>query len=134
MESHPEQPRPGTPHAIGRGAQIHPPNRFERVHAEDDFEHLDTSEPLSDTRRLPTVFLPNESQRVISTNDSPDVPFRYSLNPYRGCAQSSLCLHRTSETRRSRRTPVCEYDTFSSKCLSLLAAGRDQEIVRRRRQ
>ncbi len=30
-------------------------------------------------------FLPDASRTVISTNDSPDVPFRYSINPYRGC-------------------------------------------------
>jgi DNA repair photolyase len=70
---------------VGRGAGISPPNRFERVHAEDDWEHLDPAEALPDERRVPTVLMPNETRRLITENDSPDVPFRYSINPYRGC-------------------------------------------------
>src|SRR5262249_26363888 len=38
-----------------------------------------------DLRRVPTEFLPDTSQSIVSENDSPDIPFRYSLNPYRGC-------------------------------------------------
>ena len=29
--------------------------------------------------------MPNETRRLITHNDSPDVSFRYSINPYRGC-------------------------------------------------
>ena len=32
----------------------------------------------------PLRFIPDHSRSVISENDSPDVGFRYSLNPYRG--------------------------------------------------
>lgn len=71
--------------AVGRAAGAAPPNRFERVHHEDDLEHLQACDDLPDVRRLPTVFMPDETRRLISTNDSPDVPFRYSINPYRGC-------------------------------------------------
>jgi DNA repair photolyase len=78
----PQLPRQG---AVGRGAEVNPPNRFERVHQEDDWEHCDPSEEVEGPARLPTQFLPNLSQRLISENDSPDVPFRYSVNPYRGC-------------------------------------------------
>ncbi|MGD9720611.1 MAG: PA0069 family radical SAM protein [Pirellulales bacterium] len=70
---------------VGRAAGIAPPNRFERVRTEDDFEQLDAADDLPDVRRLPTVYLPDNSQTLISENDSPDVPFRYSVNPYRGC-------------------------------------------------
>ena len=71
--------------AIGRASGVNPPNRFERVHVERDLEQLDPTDEPQEPRRVPTVFLPNESRRIISTNDSPDVPFRYSINPYRGC-------------------------------------------------
>ncbi len=71
--------------SVGRGAGVSGPNRFERVHGEVDLEHLEGSDDLPDVRRLATVFLPDRSQRLISENDSPDVPFRYSINPYRGC-------------------------------------------------
>jgi DNA repair photolyase len=70
---------------IGRAAGAAPPNRFERVHAEDDFEQLADADELPDVRRLPTQFLPDATQTLITENDSPDVPFRFSINPYRGC-------------------------------------------------
>jgi DNA repair photolyase len=55
------------------------------LRTEDDLEHLEGSDELPDVRRLPTVFLADHSRRLITENDSPDVPFRYSINPYRGC-------------------------------------------------
>jgi DNA repair photolyase len=70
---------------VGRGAGINPPNRFERVRVEDDWEQLDPAQELSGEHRVATVFLPNDTRRLITENDSPDVPFRYSINPYRGC-------------------------------------------------
>jgi DNA repair photolyase len=49
---------------------------------------------------VPTVRLQvfeDDTQSIISTNDSPDVPFRYSLNPYRGCAHGcAYCYARPS--------------------------------------
>src|SRR6185295_913480 len=36
-------------------------------------------------RTVPTEFLADTSQSVVTQNDSPDISFRYSLNPYRGC-------------------------------------------------
>lgn len=32
-----------------------------------------------------TVVYEEEAKSILSTNDSPDLPFRWSLNPYRGC-------------------------------------------------
>ena len=71
---------------VGRAAQDSPPNRFERVHCEADLEQLAVDEmPLEARRTVPTEFLPDRAKTIIRENDSPDVPFRYSLNPYRGC-------------------------------------------------
>jgi DNA repair photolyase len=70
---------------VGRAAGVSPANRFERVHAEADFEHLAEAGELPEVRRLHTQFLPDNSRSLITHNDSPDVPFRYSINPYRGC-------------------------------------------------
>ncbi len=72
--------------AIGRGAQIAPPNRFESVRLEDDWEQLEHDESAAaDDRRIPTQFFADATQSLITENDSPDIPFRYSINPYRGC-------------------------------------------------
>ena len=76
----------GAKRIIGRGAQIAPPNRYERVAQTEDLEQLPPEEVLeSQERRLPTEFLPNHTRRLICENDSPDIGFRYSINPYRGC-------------------------------------------------
>ena len=38
-----------------------------------------------------------QARTIVATNDSPDVPFRYSVNPYRGCQHAcAYCYARTS--------------------------------------
>jgi len=64
----------------GRGAIRNPPNRFEHTRQEPDPDWDPSEEPSPRTQ-----FLTDHSQSVISINDSPDIPFRFSLNPYRGC-------------------------------------------------
>ncbi len=79
-----EEPTPRLPQ-VGRGAGVSPPNRFERTHLEDDWEQLPADDDLMGRRKIATEFLPDGSKTVITENDSPDIPFRYSINPYRGC-------------------------------------------------
>jgi DNA repair photolyase len=82
---------------VGRAAGINPPNRFERVRVEDDLAQLDGADELPDVRRVPTVFLEDKSRTFITRNDSPDVGFRYSINPYRGCEHGCVyCYARPS--------------------------------------
>jgi DNA repair photolyase len=80
------QPQSSRPQRIvGRGAQIEPPNRFESVRNEADWEQLEYEIQPGDERRVPTEFFADSSKSLITENDSPDIPFRYSINPYRGC-------------------------------------------------
>jgi DNA repair photolyase len=77
------------PTLIGRGSAANPPNRFERLQVEDDFEQLDDTDAadLQAARlRQPTTYLRDTSRTAIASNDSPDVGFSHSVNPYRGCA------------------------------------------------
>lgn len=64
----------------GRGAAGNPANRFEKISYERD---LDCDEPPDS--RIPTEYFKDTSRSVLVANDSPDVPFRTSLNVYRGC-------------------------------------------------
>ena len=74
------------PSPKGRGSGIQPPNRFDSVTAEVDLEQVASDEEsLAELERVRTEYLPDESRSIISENESPDLPFRYSLNPYRGC-------------------------------------------------
>lgn len=77
---------PHRPHIAGRAAQQHPPNRYLPTHVEQTFDDLaHDDELLADGRKVPTKFLADASQSIITENNSPDVPFRWSINAYRGC-------------------------------------------------
>jgi DNA repair photolyase len=70
----------------GRGAGFNPPNRFESAHHELELDQVEEdADYLAALGRPPTTFLPDRSRSLICTNDSPDVGFEVSLNPYRGC-------------------------------------------------
>jgi DNA repair photolyase len=74
----------------GRGTGLNPANRFEEIAVEWD-ESADPAErPDPKTR-----FLRDTTRTILVKNDSPDVPFNYSLNPYRGCEHGcSYCFAR----------------------------------------
>lgn len=70
--------------AKGRGTPMNPANRFESIETRTDWDHLSADEDYGGSS-VPTEYLPDDSRSIVSTNDSPDIPFCYSLNPYRGC-------------------------------------------------
>ena len=73
----------------GRGTESNPPNRFDELHLELD---ADARAELGSTR-----FYRDASRSVLAENDSPDLGFRYSLNPYRGCEHGCVyCYARPS--------------------------------------
>ena len=87
------EPDPEVVHRRGRGAALNPPNRFERLHYLEDPEALEEGE----LRQVETQFMVDASRTVLAKNDSPDVPFTYSLNPYRGCEHGCIyCYARPS--------------------------------------
>ena len=70
---------------------MNPPNRFEPTHRELELDQVeDDEEFLESLRRPETEYLPDHSRDVIATNDSPDVGFEVSLNPYRGCEHGCI--------------------------------------------
>src|SRR5436305_14511809 len=80
----------------GRGSQWDPPNRFgDPFHVLDLEEVEHDADFLESLRDRPTEYLPDRSRSIVTENDSPDVSFRYSINPYRGCSHGcSYCYAR----------------------------------------
>src|SRR5271154_7551739 len=78
----------------GRGAGSNVPGRFDSLtleQADDGWYQDEIVENLSET------VLPDRARSVISTNDSPDVGFEASINPYRGCSHGCIyCFARPS--------------------------------------
>lgn len=72
--------------AKGRGSQLDPPSRFGGPLHVLDLEQVEHDEDYLDSlRNRHTQHIPDRSKSIITENDSPDVGFRFSLNPYRGC-------------------------------------------------
>src|SRR5262245_33256061 len=69
----------------GRGATFNPANRFQPIVLEPDPDY-------SDPDALPpsTEYFRDLSTSALTTNDSPDVGFEVSLNPYRGCEHGCI--------------------------------------------
>jgi len=84
----------------GRGAADNPANRFEPLQYEREPDDL-----AEDGPNPHTLFLKDSSRSLITANDSPDVGFEASINPYRGCEHGCIyCYAR----------PTHEYLGFSA--------------------
>src|ERR1044071_7860012 len=83
----------------GRGASWNPQNRFESL----AYVRDDDAPPEDGTPR--TIFMRDPTRTIIARNDSPDVGFDASINPYRGCEHGCIyCYAR----------PTHEYLGFSA--------------------
>jgi DNA repair photolyase len=76
----------------GRGSHLNPPNRFTRLHRTVELDLLDEEEREAPSHPA-TRHVVERADSIVSENDSPDLPFRYSINPYRGCQHGcSYCM------------------------------------------
>lgn len=80
----------------GRGSAVNPTGRFEtQIRSEFDDGWEGTRQSLQEDAPPRTVLTPEATRNVFSENDSPDVPFRLSINPYKGCEHGcSYCFAR----------------------------------------
>src|SRR5216117_3228074 len=90
----------------GRGASWSPANRFEKLHIDlTDTDVVDVDPGAEERPRPPTQYFRDGTKSIITRNNSPDVGFETSLNPYRGCEHGCIyCYAR----------PTHEYLGFSA--------------------
>jgi DNA repair photolyase len=81
---------PGRAHPLqnGRGAQSNATGRFEALIREDFDDGWDADDPQPP--KLKTSLQADVSRTIIATNDSPDIGFDRSINPYRGCEHGCI--------------------------------------------
>jgi DNA repair photolyase len=97
------------PHGLkGRGALSNPHNRFDRQHAEpvDDGWHQDDP-----AESIETELLIDSSRSIIARNDSPDIGFDQSINPYRGCSHGCVFCYARPTHAYLGLSPGLDFET-----------------------
>lgn len=86
--------KPNTSALKGRGTSLNPANRFEAAHCaafDDGWDYREENE------KPQTSLIKDSTRSIITRNDSPDICFEHSVNPYRGCEHGCIyCFARPS--------------------------------------
>lgn len=108
----------------GRGAVSQPTGRFERQHTEpvdDGWGSLDDTV----TQAIATQWFEESARTILTRNDSPDIGFRQTINPYRGCAHGCVyCFARPAHAYLNL-SPGLDFETkifFKPRAAELLDA------------
>ncbi|MEJ7669904.1 MAG: PA0069 family radical SAM protein [Casimicrobiaceae bacterium] len=108
---------PGNAAERGRGATFNPANRFRREDREayDDGWHgaETTAEDVAPQSPLPlkTTVTIQRARTIIARNDSPDIPFTQSINPYQGCEHGCVYCYARPSHAYLDLSPGLEFET-----------------------
>jgi DNA repair photolyase len=94
----------------GRGATLNPEGRFEKDAREafdDGWEAALDEEP----GRPKTVVTAEQVKSIISKNESPDIPFTLSINPYRGCEHGCIYCYARPSHAYLNLSPGIDFET-----------------------
>ena len=106
----------------GRGAAGNPQGRFEREErelADDGWSGAGEDPPAPRT----TVTL-TQARSIISRNDSPDIPFTQSINPYQGCEHGCIYCYARPSHAYLGLSPGLDFET------KLFAKGNAVQLLR----
>ena len=101
-------------HAIkGRGTATRMPHRFEKDsrNAWDDGWGTLEDAAAGEAPRLQTEVTFEDSRSAITHNDSPDIPFDYGLNPYRGCEHGCVYCYARPTHSYLNLSPGLDFET-----------------------
>ena len=123
----------------GRGAHSNATGRYEAL-ARVAFD--DGSEKIEDLPPFKTTVTADATRKIITRNDSPDISFDRSINPYRGCEHGCVhpfratdaCLSRVVARARFRIEAVHEAERAGTFGARIVGAGLCAEGHRHRHQ
>jgi DNA repair photolyase len=106
----------------GRGAASNPTHRFEALRHEQTDDGWYRDEIIHNPAE---TVLPDRARAIITTNDSPDVGFDQSINPYRGCSHGCVyCFARPTHAYLDL-SPGLDFETklfYKADAVKLLEA------------
>jgi DNA repair photolyase len=91
----------------GRGARTNAGGRYERFVA----EAFDDGWTPEEVRPLETIVTPELARSIISTNESPDISFDQSINPYRGCEHGCIYCYARPNHAYVGLSPGLDFET-----------------------
>jgi len=92
----------------GRGALSNPTSRYAARHAarvDDGWYQDETPDSVATEVRA------EAARSIISRNDSPDIPFDQSINPYRGCEHGCIYCYARPSHARMDLSPGIDFET-----------------------
>jgi DNA repair photolyase len=92
----------------GRGALSNPANRFDKAHVEAVDDGWFYDEP---PESIQTQLIIDRSRSVIARNDSPDIVFEQSINPYRGCSHGCIFCYARPTHAFLGMSPGLDFET-----------------------
>jgi len=111
----------------GRGAGINPEGRFERVRTEAIDDGWDTpADPDAAASQIATHVTLEHAKSILSRNESPDVPFTLSINPYRGCEHGCIYCYARPSHGYLGLSPGLDFETRLFAKVNAAALLRDE--------
>lgn len=108
----------------GRGALSRPGVRFDAWSREADGDHLDYALENEESPPLRTEVRVDPARSIISYNESPDIPFDRSINPYKGCEHGCIYCYARPSHAYLGLSPGLDFETklfYKDNAAKLLA-------------
>ncbi len=91
----------------GRGAKTNASGRYERF----AYEAFDDGWLAEEAQPIETIVTPELARSIITTNQSPDVSFDQSINPYRGCEHGCIYCYARPNHAYVGLSPGLDFET-----------------------